>query len=131
MSLAANASVAARAAVMNGDVDTAITLMAEAAKWQLSWAYTEPPNWHYPLRQCLGALLLKAGRPAEAEAIYHSDLRQYLVNPWSLLGVAQAMKAQPHVYTPEDIVHAEAAFKKAWARADVPLSSSCPLFGIA
>ena len=47
------------------------------------------PNWHYPVRQCWGAVLLKAGRAAAAEAVFRADLQQYMRNGWSLLGLVQ------------------------------------------
>jgi hypothetical protein len=42
----------------------------------------------------VGALLLHCGRPAEAEAQYRADLRQWEGNAWSLFGLANAMRAQ-------------------------------------
>ena len=38
--------------------------------------YTEPSEWHYPPRHALGAVLLEAGRPAEAETVYWQDLQR-------------------------------------------------------
>ena len=38
--------------------------------------YDEPPDWFVPVRHALGATLLKAGQPAEAEAVYREDLPQ-------------------------------------------------------
>ena len=38
--------------------------------------YQEPPDWHAPVRQNLGAVLLEAGRADEAEAVYWEDLRK-------------------------------------------------------
>ena len=56
--------------------------------------YQEPPDWHAPVRQNLGAVLLAAGRADEAEAVYWEDLRKNPGNGWALFGLLQALKAQ-------------------------------------
>jgi hypothetical protein len=66
-------------------------------------------------------VLLEANRPAEAETVYWEDLRRNRENGWALFGLMQALKAQGKS---EDAAMVEARFKKAWARADVTLSSS-------
>ena len=57
--------------------------------------YTEPPPFYFPVRQALGAVLLDAGRPADAEAVYRKDLRavpeERLV---ALRALSQALRAQ-------------------------------------
>ena len=109
--------IAARA----GRLDEAIAHFGEALKIEDAQLYTEPPDWYYPIRHSLGAVLLKAGRAAEAEAVYRKDLERFRENGWALFGLAQALHAQGK--------HAEAAavderFKKAWASADVTLTAS-------
>ena len=49
--------------------------------------YTEPPDWHAPVRHWLGAVLLEAGRPAEAEVVYWEDLKRNRENGWALFGL--------------------------------------------
>jgi hypothetical protein len=83
--------------------------------------YIEPPDWHYPIRQSLGAVLLKAGRPLEAETVYWEDLRRNPDNGWSLFGLMQSLRAQGKE---EQAAGVEARFKKAWANADVTLTAS-------
>lgn len=124
----ANATLAARDAVVRKDFRSAARLMEGASMAQLSWEYFEPPNWHYPLRQCWGELLLQGGAAAAAEAVFRADLTQYLRNGWSLLGLTQAMMGQPEKYSKGDVAAMQAAFDKAWARADVTIASPCPLF---
>ena len=58
----------------NGDIaarqklyDTAIEHFDRARRLEDGLIYTEPPDWHAPVRHWLGATLLDAGRPAEAE----------------------------------------------------------------
>ncbi len=47
--------------------------------------YMEPPFWHHPVRQLLGAALIKEGRFADAESVYREDLRRHPANGWSLI----------------------------------------------
>ena len=83
--------------------------------------YTEPAEFHYPPRDALGAVLLEANRPAEAETVYWEDLRRNRESGWALFGLMQALKAQGKN---DEATLIDARFKKAWAGADVTLSSS-------
>jgi tetratricopeptide (TPR) repeat protein len=108
-------------ATRGGRVDEGLAHFQDALKIEDAGLYFEPPKWYYPIRESLGAALLKAGRPAEAEAVYREDLKRFPENGWSLFGLAAALKAQGK--------SAEAAavngrFAKAWQRADVKLTAS-------
>ena len=108
-------------AARQGRLDEGIAHFREAMAIEDGQLYTEPPDWYYPIRHSLGALLLKAGKPAEAEALYREDLKRFPENGWSLFGLAQSLHAQEK--------HAEAAevdarFAKAWTGADVTLTAS-------
>ena len=83
--------------------------------------YTEPPAWFYPVRHSLGAALLEAGKPAEAEAVYREDLDRNPGNGWALFGLAEAMRAQGKTEAAKAI---DADFREAWKHADVKLTSS-------
>ena len=83
--------------------------------------FTEPPPWYYPVRQSLGAALLAAGRPAEAEAVYREDLARNRENGWSLFGLAQSLRAQGKTAEADQV---QARFAVAWTRADVTLTAS-------
>ena len=71
----ATATLGGEIAAKEARYNEAIGLLEEAVSYQDNLAYTEPPPWHYPLRQSLGAVLLEAGRPQEAEAVYRQDLK--------------------------------------------------------
>jgi tetratricopeptide (TPR) repeat protein len=101
--------------------DTAIVHLREAVRLQDALRYDEPPAWFYPTRQSLGAVLLKAGKPKDAELLYQEDLKKYPENGWSLFGLVQSLQAQGRN---ADAEAAEARFKKAWARSDVKLEAS-------
>jgi hypothetical protein len=79
------------------------------------------PDWYYPVRHTLGAVLLEAGYPREAEVIYWQDLRRYRDNGYSLFGLWQSLKAQDRM---EEARQIESMFNQAWAKADISLSSS-------
>jgi len=80
----------------------------------------EPPRL-LPTRQALGAVLLAAGRAAEAEAVYRADLDEWPKNGWSLLGLSQALLAQRKS---DEATWTRQGFERAWARADVKLEAS-------
>lgn len=83
--------------------------------------YSEPPFWLQPVRHNLGAVLLLAGRPADAEAVYREDLRLNPNNGWALQGLVQSLRAQNKAGEAEE---EERRFQAAWAKADVTLLSS-------
>ena len=101
--------------------DAAIAHLERAVRLEDALVYTEPAEFHYPPRLALGAVLLEAGRPAEAETVYWEDLRRNRENGWALFGLMQALKAQRKN---DDAALVEVRFKKAWSRADVMLSAS-------
>ncbi len=68
-----------------------------------------------------GAILLESGRPDEAETVYWADLQKNRDNGWALYGLLQALQAQDKE---REAAIIEERFKKAWADADVQLSSS-------
>lgn len=117
----AAASLAGELAAEQGKYDEAIVELERAVRLQDALAYTEPDDWHYPVRHSLAAVLLKAGRAAEAETVYWQDLREHPQNGWALFGLAQALRAQGKIEQAKAI---EADFRTAWAEADVQLASS-------
>ena len=113
--------LAAEIAAARGRYDEAITRLDRAVRLEDSLVYTEPSEFHFPPRLALGAILLKAGRPAEAETVYWEHLRRHRENGWGLFGLMQALRAQNKT---ADAALTEARFKTAWARADVTLAAS-------
>jgi tetratricopeptide (TPR) repeat protein len=108
-------------AAAQGNYDTAIAHLDRAVRYEDALIYTEPDDWHQPVRHNLGAVLLQAGRPVEAESVYWDDLRRHPKNGWALFGLAQSLRAQNKIDQAKVI---EADFKKAWADADVQLTAS-------
>jgi tetratricopeptide (TPR) repeat protein len=86
--------VLARAAQTEGDQGAVIGLFEKAAAAQDEIPYMEPPYWYYPVRQSLGAALLKAGKPEEAEKQFQAALERERGNAWALYGLEEAAKAK-------------------------------------
>ena len=97
-----------------GDGKEEIRLLREAVRIQLSLPYSEPPLWHYPVRQSLGAALLRQGDFAAAQAVFTDDLAQFPENGWSLHGLGQALAMSGEA---TDAVTAR--LQAAWRYADV------------
>lgn len=88
----ASTVIEARVALVSGDHDGAISLLEKAVKLQDDLAYMEPPYWYAPLRQSLGAALLKAGNPRRAEQVLFQALLDSPNNGWAYWGLEQAYK---------------------------------------
>ena len=104
-----------------GQTDRAVAALEQAVARQDALVYMEPPPWYFPTRQALGAVLLGAGRAAEAEAVYRADLEHHPKNGWSLYGLARSLRSQGES---SEADWAERGFRNAWARADVELPAS-------
>ena len=83
--------------------------------------YDEPRDWFLPTRQVLGEALLRNGAPAEAEVVYRDDLKHNPGNGWALKGLALALAAQGRQ---AEAARTEAAFQRAWQKADIVLAGS-------
>jgi tetratricopeptide (TPR) repeat protein len=85
--------LAGHIAAAKGDLTHAIDRLQEAARREDALVYGEPPEWTVPVRQELGSLLLKAGRPDEAERVFREDLKRFPKNLWSQQGLAEALRS--------------------------------------
>jgi len=113
--------VAGEIAAKRKDWDRALLHLERAIRYEDSLIFQEPADWHAPVRQNLGAVLLAAGRADEAEAVFWEDLRKNAENGWSLFGLVQALKAQGK---DAEAAAAEARFTKVWKDADVKLTTA-------
>ena len=120
VTIAANVA-AADIALAQGQAKVAVAKLQAAAKTQDTLPYMAPPWWDFPVRQYLGAALLKANQPKAAERVYRDDLHEWKNNGWSLFGLTEALKRQGKT---KEANNAAAAFAKAWTRADVKLTES-------
>ena len=108
-------------AYTEGNTLVGLAHLERAVRLEESLRYAEPPDWYFPVRHFLGAMLLKAGRPNEAEVVYAADLRKNPENGYSLFGLKNALEKQGRLK--EAQVFAK-RFNRAWADATHTLTSS-------
>jgi tetratricopeptide (TPR) repeat protein len=111
----------ARIATAQRNAAEAISILQQAVAAEDGLAYDEPADWFVPVRHVLGAELLKAGRPTDAEAVYREDLRRHPGNGWALYGLAQALAAQARK---DEATVLQDQFAKAWKNADTSIKAS-------
>jgi tetratricopeptide (TPR) repeat protein len=104
-----------------GDSNAAIAHFRQAMAIEDAALYFEPPKWYHPIRHSLGAVLLKAGKNAEAEAVYREALKRFPENGWALYGLAAALRAQGKT---AEAAAVERRYAVAWKNADVKLTAS-------
>jgi tetratricopeptide (TPR) repeat protein len=88
----ARAVASGRVADARGDLPAAIKAYQEAVAVQDALPYIEPPYWYYPVRQSLGAALLRAGRLDEAEQAFRDSLARTPSNGWALRGLVEVYR---------------------------------------
>lgn len=88
-----------------------IAALRQAVDHQDALPYTEPPLWHYPVRQSLGDAYLRAGDVDKANQVFVEDLHEFPENPWSLLGLNKAANGER--------ADLDARLKNAWRNADI------------
>jgi tetratricopeptide (TPR) repeat protein len=104
-----------------GKMDESIKLLREAVVLEDQLNYDEPPDWFFSVRHNLGAVLINAGKPEEAIAVYLEDLQTFPKNGWALSGLVKAYK---DANQNDKATETDAKFKEAWANADVKLVGS-------
>ncbi|HEV7675521.1 MAG TPA: hypothetical protein VGQ12_13405 [Candidatus Angelobacter sp.] len=96
----------------------AVAMLRRAVAIQDSLKYDEPPDWFYPVRESLGAVLLLNGNAADAEKVFREDLDRNPRNPRSLFGLAEALRAQNRAY---DAQFVDKEFQSNWKSAEIKL----------
>jgi len=109
-------------AYRRGNIDKAVTELTEAIRLEDDLKYMEPPEWIQPVRHTLGAILLEAGRTADAEKVYREDLKEWPENGWSLYGLSQCLKKRGQTAEADEL---DKRFARVWSRADVKIHASC------
>jgi len=114
--------------VLQGEIEgkaanypNAIESLKRAVALETRLNYNEPSDWHYPVRQSLGAVYLQAGLAELAEQAYREDLETFPDNGWSLYGLHLALQKQQK--QPEAVV-VKQQFDRAWQWADIQLTAS-------
>jgi tetratricopeptide (TPR) repeat protein len=103
------------------DFDTAVERLGQAIELEDGLNYNEPPDWFFPVRQNLGAVLIEAARYPEAEVVYREDLEVFPRNGWSLYGMGQALRGQGKS---QEARRVEKLFEEAWQWSDISLPAS-------
>ena len=103
----------ARIAAAHGNISVAIAHWKVAADAQDHLDYHEPPMWYYPVRESLGAALLRDGQFLEAERVFRTDLELNRRNPRSLFGLWKVLQAE-HRDTEAGWVRS--SFVETWSR---------------
>lgn len=103
----------------DGMLDEAIAVLEPAVELEEQLRYDEPEPLNFSVKHWMGALLLEADRPAEAEAVYRAELEKHPHNGWSLYGLVEALEAQG-----KDASEAKADLEASWARSDTWLRGS-------
>lgn len=98
--------------------DAEIEHLQAAIAAQDALPYTEPPFWHFPVRQALGTAYLRMGKPDLAQMAFEEDLVKFPNNGWSLYGLQQALAAQGQATTDLD-----QAVVQAWQHSDIEPTS--------
>ncbi|MEH2162515.1 MAG: hypothetical protein V7K38_16095 [Nostoc sp.] len=74
------------------DYQSAIQLLEKAVEIEDTLKYVEPPDWYFPTRESLGAVLLAKGDYREAEKVFRADLEKYPYNGRSLFGLQASLQ---------------------------------------
>jgi tetratricopeptide (TPR) repeat protein len=105
----------------DGDLVGAIETLAEAVRIEDGLRYDEPEPLNFSARHWLGAALLDAGRPTDAELEYRLALEDHPLNGWSLFGLEQALRAQDRTAEADEV---HQMWEAAWARSDTWIRGS-------
>ncbi|MEM8766510.1 MAG: hypothetical protein AAGE43_03640 [Pseudomonadota bacterium] len=110
--------VEAEIAKTEGNSAAELEHLKAAVAAQDALPYTEPPFWHFPVRQALGTAYLRTGQAELAAATFEEDLVNFPNNGWSLYGLREAHAAQG-LETPD----LDQAIAEAWQHADIEPTS--------
>ena len=117
----ARETLAGKLRLRSGETDLALAHLERAQRLEDGLPYSEPPVWLAPTRHALGAALLRARRPDEAEVVYWQDLARNRENGYALYGLALALEAQGRT---DEASKIRSRFEKAWEAADFTLPAS-------
>ena len=97
---------------------SAVPRWQRAVDLQDALVYDEPPAWYYPVRESLGAALLRAGKAAEAETVFREGLRRSPRDGRMLFGLAAALKTQKKTEAAQWV---DREYREAWKHAEVTI----------
>jgi tetratricopeptide (TPR) repeat protein len=104
--------VRARIALAEDKLGEARAAFEQAVKLQDQLAYSEPPHWYYPVRQSLGAVLVRMGELDSAADAFRVSLAGAPNNGWALYGLSEVYRRKGQTH---GVVEATRRLDKAWA----------------
>jgi len=84
--------VLARIALADDKLEAARAAFEQAVALQDKLPYSEPPHWYYPVRQSLGAVLVRLGKLDDAEEVFRASLVRAPNNGWALYGLTEVYR---------------------------------------
>jgi tetratricopeptide (TPR) repeat protein len=97
----------------------AITHLEAAVAAQDAFHYDEPEPWPWSVRETLGAVLLKAGKGADAERVFRAALKRSPRSGRSLYGLMKSLEAQGRG---DEARLVQSEFEAAWRQATSPMT---------
>jgi len=97
---------------------SAVPKWKHAVELQDALLYDEPPGLYYPVRESLGAALLRAGDAAGSEAAFRDGLQRSPRNGRMLFGLMESLKAQKR---DTEVSWVQREFDTVWKGADQQL----------
>jgi len=107
--------------IADGKLDEGLAALQAAVEAEEALRYNEPPDWRLPAGHFLGAALFEAGRYADAQKVYETDLVANPENGWSLRGLANC---QTKAGKTADAARTIKRLERAWNKADITITSS-------
>jgi cytochrome c-type biogenesis protein CcmH/NrfG len=84
--------VLGRIALAENKLEDARAAFEQAASLYDALPYSEPPHWYYPVRQSLGAVLVRLGKFEAAEDAFRTSLAKAPNNGWALFGLGEVYR---------------------------------------
>jgi tetratricopeptide (TPR) repeat protein len=114
----AAATLEAQLAWAGGEQEKSIQAWRHAVELESTIQYDEPPAWFYPVRQSLGAALLRNGQAQAAAAVFREAIAVRPRDGRLLFGLWQSLLAQQR---DNEAILVEQQFRVAWKDATVQL----------
>ena len=116
----ADGLLAGQIALSRGDRKAAIATLRAAEASEEKVNYAEPPDWDLPVREWLGAALMKDGQFAEAEKTFRKEIERNPRSGRALFGLAESLARQGKDSSAA-LVRKE--FEEAWKSSDIKLTA--------
>ena len=105
-------------AAARNDAKAAIDSLKKAAAAEDALNYDEPEDWYIPVKESLGAALIRSGEHAEAEKVFRAELEKHRRNGRALFGLLERLRAQGKAQAAEFV---RREYEEAWKNADIKL----------